>query len=756
MYIRRKLIPFILFLFLSGAFFLYHPLTGHADTSPLDGEDSVSGASIEVCLITPAKSYSYCAKAIEPPVRVFFHSGSSVLQLKKNKDYSLTFENNLSASTSEKPALIHVTGKGAYSGMETSLTFIIDKAAVSHVSVGKIPSQVYTGKEITGLALSVKAGSLYLAEGTDYRADYSDNILPSTKSSPGKVILSFLPESPNFTFASGLSTCSRTFIIRPGQINDLRMTEISFDPSCAVLENGMPIATLSENGVAEPRLIVTYNHEPIDSYVLSYKNNKQAGATGSVTLKGTGCFTGTRSFRFHVGTSDLEQQDYFVSPSGSDQNDGLSPTSPFQSIQTAFNRVGAGDTIYLMEGTYHEAVRLSKSGNRKQGFITIQNYQKGQAILDGTGLGSVFLLDISNTSFVKIQGLTLCNALGDWSAGIYASGCGDSIQILDNTITHIDAVHPLTKGSNPILFAGSSTVYPYTNVVVSGNTVSYCAVGWCEAVSLDGNIAHFRVTDNTVHDIGNIGIAAVGHWKTCKKAILDQARDGYIAGNMVYNCFSPNEDGAAAGIYIDGAADVILERNTVHHTQHGLEVGCEKKGYTADRIIMRNNLSYLNQKGGVYFGGYSTTKAGRVTNSSLTGNTFYQNDTLSTGVGELSLEITDHVVIQNNIFYASHQDIFLTAAFSPRYMKNISMDYNIWFSDHSSGFSSPLGQDTHSVFANPLFKNPGGQDFTLLPASPAIDHGNPNYSPDSSETDLIGNPRVINGRVDCGAFEALK
>jgi hypothetical protein len=44
-------------------------------------------------------------------------------------------------------------------------------------------------------------------------------------------------------------------------------------------------------------------------------------------------------------------------------------------------------------------------------------------------------------------------------------------------------------------------------------------------------------------------------------------------------------------------------------------------------------------------------------------------------------------------------------------------------------------------------------DYHLLPGSPCIDTGDPNYVSEPNETDLDGRPRVMNGRVDMGAYE---
>jgi hypothetical protein len=45
-------------------------------------------------------------------------------------------------------------------------------------------------------------------------------------------------------------------------------------------------------------------------------------------------------------------------------------------------------------------------------------------------------------------------------------------------------------------------------------------------------------------------------------------------------------------------------------------------------------------------------------------------------------------------------------------------------------------------------------DYHLLPDSPCIDAGDPGYVAEPNETDLDGKPRIINGRIDMGAYES--
>ncbi len=45
-------------------------------------------------------------------------------------------------------------------------------------------------------------------------------------------------------------------------------------------------------------------------------------------------------------------------------------------------------------------------------------------------------------------------------------------------------------------------------------------------------------------------------------------------------------------------------------------------------------------------------------------------------------------------------------------------------------------------------------DLRLLPNSPAMNRGDPGFTPDLGETDLDGNPRLQGCRVDMGAYES--
>ncbi|MHC4084999.1 MAG: choice-of-anchor Q domain-containing protein, partial [Planctomycetota bacterium] len=79
------------------------------------------------------------------------------------------------------------------------------------------------------------------------------------------------------------------------------------------------------------------------------------------------------------------------------------------------------------------------------------------------------------------------------------------------------------------------------------------------------------------------------------------------------------------------------------------------------------------------------------------------------------------------------------------------------YSNVQGGWPGEGNIDADPCFFDPGYYDAGGVwvdgDYHLLPNSPCIDAGDPNYQYDPNEKDLDGKPRVIGGRIDLGAYE---
>lgn len=267
------------------------------------------------------------------------------------------------------------------------------------------------------------------------------------------------------------------------------------------------------------------------------------------------------------------QTNYYVSASaGSNSNDG-SINSPWETIQHAlFNIPFAEDhvIIHLREGTHFLSSGLFITGARggsAGNFFTIQAYENGgtseNVILDGGGLAAgASFITISGAAYVRIQNLTFSNYVGNFGKGIYVHDGSDHIEILNNTLTDLHwstsgAVPSSNDNLNGIVVVGDNASDECNQITIQGNHLYNLTTGFSEALTVTGNLDGFTIAENEIHDISNIGIVAAGNYSWVGvPASVNHARNGVIRQNTVYNCASPVA--IAAGIYLDGAQDVVV------------------------------------------------------------------------------------------------------------------------------------------------------------------------------------------------------
>jgi hypothetical protein len=477
---------------------------------------------------------------------------------------------------------------------------------------------------------------------------------------------------------------------------------------------------------------------------------------------------------------------FYVATTGNDSNSGTQ-TTPWRSVQHAADTARAGSTVYVRGGVYDELVSINVSGNASDGFITLRSYPGETAVLDAshfTPSDRQGVLTIHNQSYVRIEGLEIRNFRTAEHRlaplGINVIGFGSHIELLKNNVHDIENNFqgrdaPGSGGNGfGIAVYGTDAKMPITDLIIDGNEVHHLKTGSSESLVVNGNVTNFRITHNVVHDNNNIGIDVIGFERTAPDPAVDQARDGIVSGNLVYNITSRGNpayrnDESSDGIYVDGGTRILIEQNVMHNVDFGIELASEHKDRATSYITARNNLIYRCHTAGVSIGGYAPDR-GHTEHSIVVNNTLYQNDTSATGSGEFQMQwnMSDNI-FENNIVYAGPHCLFtLTRTQVDKNKPPALIDHNLYYCASGAqastwtGAASTLtgfdkyvestGNDSHSRFLDPHFIDAAMNDFHLQSDSPAIAAGTTEGVP-VGELDLDGSARVKSGKIDIGCYQ---
>lgn len=366
---------------------------------------------------------------------------------------------------------------------------------------------------------------------------------------------------------------------------------------------------------------------------------------------------------------------------------------PYKSIQQAFDDVKEGDRVLIRTGIYFENLFLEKSGTRnKPILITAEK----NVVIDGSKLNankSISLLYIKDQSHIILENLCFKNLTATTSkatvSGIYIEGKGENIQVEKAIVENIHAYNKENEVGNAhaVAFMGTDAL---KKISVTNSKISTCSLGGSEALVLNGNIEDFVVSNNVIAHIDNIGIDFIGHEGICQNKNFDFVRSGKCFLNKITRVSTEGNyayekgDFSAAGIYIDGGANIIIESNEISECNIGIEVASEHYGENAKDIhLIRNKISQSDQ-GLIMLGGYSK-KMGGVKNITIEENLLLNGDKLSWSVGMISFQYhVQKVKIQKNSFEVNLKDYssLMVSIRDPDYISDLKFKENQYLSEN--------------------------------------------------------------------------
>ncbi len=452
----------------------------------------------------------------------------------------------------------------------------------------------------------------------------------------------------------------------------------------------------------------------------------------------------------------------------------------YTNIQSALNVAIAGDTILVREKSepYFEKVAFLRSGNASDGHIVLMNYPNENPILDGNGLNfdndwPQGLVRIMDQSYIKVIGLEIRNIIVSdenvFPAAIWLYGSLNNVEISSNKI-HTIQQNANEAGAHGLAVYGKHYSTPISDILIDGNEIFNCKLGWSETLVLNGNVENFVVSNNIVHDINNIAYDFIGHEGECSNPELDQTRNGIVAHNIAYNIDSRGnqaygDEASADGFYVDGGKNIIIERNLVYNCNIGIEIASEHSSKTTSGIIVRNNIVKENMVLGIAFGGYDAQR-GATEDCIIINNTLYKNNTLklSWGAEILSQYYCSDNMVANNIIH-SKSNVPMIKNTTKTGINN-QYNNNIYYTEGNSkwhwdsitysnfeNYKSASGREENSIYADALFLAPKEGDFKIASNSPTINKGKNYENEIMGKFDYLGNDRLVNDIIDIGAIE---
>lgn len=340
---------------------------------------SADAAAVTNCTVSGLTAKTYTGKAQTQSITVKYRNKT----LKNGKDYTVSYQNNINAGT----AYVIIKGKGSYSGT-VKRSFTIKPAIIyKQCTFYKIASQYYTGSQIKPVP-KIKNGTTTLKNGTDFTLTYQNNVNKGT----AKV---YIKGKGNYS-----GSCSLTFSITARPVSTLKIT--------------VPSATY--NGKAQkPAVTVKYNNYKFKNgtdYTLSYKNNTKIG-TATVTVKGKGKLSGTRSVTFKINAKPIKNAVITYNNSLTYNGSKLSPAVTVKYGNATLKKntdytVAYSNNVNAGTGTITITGKGIYGGSVKKTF-TIKKLGISATAVSGTGnkvyTGSV----IKPVPAVKVGGRTLKN-----------------------------------------------------------------------------------------------------------------------------------------------------------------------------------------------------------------------------------------------------------------------------------------------------------------------------------------------------------
>lgn len=274
-------------------------------------------------------------------------------------------------------------------------------------------------------------------------------------------------------------------------------------------------------------------------------------------------------------TSTTLSPNIYVSPTGDDTNDGLTPSTAVQTISTGIDKVAQKGTVNLAAGIYNKTGATGRDvGITITKNLTIAGAGKEITIIDGLNASQIFDISYDPDATVLIKDITFQNGKLENSGGAISSDGTLTVQncvFKDNTavddgggaiFTHttLNVVNCIFTGN--VADAGGAIFNKGGSITVTGSTFIANHAG-TNLEKYSGGGAIFNYYDSSFKIVGNTFLNNAGgaiHIASQEKSETEEELQALInfnriAGNTQY------------GIYLENAQDLKETATSESQTQ---------------------------------------------------------------------------------------------------------------------------------------------------------------------------------------------
>jgi hypothetical protein len=404
----------------------------------------------------------------------------------------------------------------------------------------------------------------------------------------------------------------------------------------------------------------------------------------------------------------------YISPGGSDSNDGFSPENALRSFDYALRMIEIDkekvNTLWILPGLFNLNESDSGSGIYLKENVRVAATENNQVFIDGNS--STRIITAWEKDNLKVTGVTVQNGFTRYKGGaIYIYGSSaifDSCDLISNYGYDGGGAFIEDTSSRVIFnyckFLNNSSLYDGGGIQIYGTgTFGYVKFNFCDFIENYSNYwgGGLRSAESRIH---------------------------------MFSCrfISNQAAGQGGGIEIIDPIDLILTnctfiKNTVYDGGGGIGI--------VDFAARPNSVAFIS-------------------------NCTFSDNTASYGT-TISVQDLNELRITNSIFWNS--EVSTTNMIHMDYYYNDdTMITRINHSNIQGGDVSIVGEggrallkwEDGNITTDPAFIDPASNDYSLNWNSPCIEAGKEDTTGlHLPETDLNGDPRIVNPRIDMGAYE---